>query len=410
MDSTAKVVQGLCKIFVMMVLAIIIVSVAFLSGFGAGFSLAPVQQAPVAVAPVAAAGEEPPEFAVFWEAWHLIESEFYGELPTMQEVTYGAIRGVLVALGDDGTSFIDPEHAAVMREDITGSFEGIGAVVNMLPNGRLIIVEPLPGRPAAQAGIQRGDLVIQVDDTPIQNMTLMEAISLIRGPAGTTVRLTILRKGVKDPFEVTIVRERIELEIVESRMLDDDIAYVKLAEFNATATKELKKALRELMAQEPKGLIFDLRSNPGGFLQTSVEVASQFLDEGLVLTEKGKGGLERKHTVEGGGLATEVPLVVLVNVGSASASEIVAGAIQDSSRGILVGERTFGKGSVQLPHTLSDGSELRITIARWFTPKEREIQGIGIIPDIEVEMTLEDLEAGHDPQLERAVEYLLIGK
>ncbi|TEU18575.1 MAG: S41 family peptidase [Anaerolineales bacterium] len=405
MDSTVKVVQGLCKIFVMMVLAILIVSVAFLSGFGAGFSLAPARPAPVA-----AAGEGPSEFAVFWEAWHLIESEFYGDLPTMQEVTYGAIRGVLVALGDDGTSFIDPEHAAVMREDITGSFEGIGAVVNMLPNGRLIIVEPLPGRPAAQAGIQRGDLVLKVDDTPIQNMTLMEAVSLIRGPAGTTVHLTVLRKGVKEPFEVTIVRERVELEVVESRMLDDDIAYVRLTEFNAKATKELTKALRELMAQEPKGLIFDLRSNPGGFLQTSVEVTSQFLDEGLVLTEKGKGGVEKAHPVESGGLATEVPLVVLINVGSASASEIVAGAIQDSGRGILVGERSFGKGSVQLPHTLSDGSELRVTIARWFTPKDREIQGLGIIPDIEVEMTLEDLEAGNDPQLERAVEYLLTEK
>jgi carboxyl-terminal processing protease len=405
MDSTVKVVQGLCKIFLMMLLAILIVSVAFLSGFGAGFSLAPARPAPVA-----AAGEEPSEFAVFWEAWHLIESEFYGDLPTMQEVTYGAIRGVLAALGDDGTSFIDPEYAAVMREDITGSFEGIGAVVNMLPNGRLIIVEPLPGRPAALAGLQRDDLVIQVDDTPIQNMTLMEAVSLIRGPAGTTVRLTILRRGVKEPFEVPIVRERIEIEVVESRMLDDDIAYVKLAEFNAKATKELKEALRELMAQEPKGLIFDLRGNLGGYLQTSVEVASQFLDEGLVLTEKGKGNLQKEYPVEGGGLATEVPLVVLVNVGSASASEIVAGAIQDSGRGILVGERTFGKGSVQLPHTLSDGSELRVTIARWFTPKGREIQGIGILPDIEVEMTLEDLEADRDPQLERAVEYLLTEK
>jgi carboxyl-terminal processing protease len=405
MDSTVKVVQGLCKIFLMMVLAILIVSAAFLSGFGAGFSLAPAQPAPVA-----AAGEEPSEFAVFWEAWHLIESEFYGDLPTMQEVTYGAIRGVLAALGDDGTSFIDPEYAAVMREDITGSFEGIGAVVNMLPNGRLIIVEPLPGRPAAQAGIQRGDLVIQVDDTPIQNMTLMEAVGLIRGPAGSTVRLTILRQGVREPFEVAIVRERIELEVVESRMLDDDIAYVKLTEFNAKATKELKEALRELMREEPKGLIFDLRSNPGGYLQTSVEVTSQFLDEGLVITERGKGGIESEYSVEGGGLATEVPLVVLVNVGSASASEIVAGAIQDTGRGILVGERTFGKGSVQLPHTLSDGSELRVTIARWFTPKGREIQGIGIIPDIEVEMTMEDLEAGRDPQLERAVEYLLTGK
>ena len=288
MDSTVKVVQGLCKIFVMMVLAITIVSVAFLSGFGAGFSLAPTRPSPVA-----AAGGEPPEFAVFWEAWHLIESEFYGDLPTMQEVAYGAIRGVLVALGDDGTSFIDPEYAAVMREDITGSFEGIGAVVNMLPNGRLIIVEPLPGRPAALAGLQRDDLVIQVDDTPIQNMTLMEAVSLIRGPAGTTVRLTILRRGVKEPFEVPIVRERIEIEVVESRMLDDDIAYVKLTEFNAKATKELKEALRELMAHEPKGLIFDLRGNLGGYLQTSVEVASQFLDEGLVLTEKGKGNLKR---------------------------------------------------------------------------------------------------------------------
>ena len=209
MDSTVKVVQSLCKIFVMMVLAILIVSVAFLSGFGAGFSLAPARPAPVV-----AAGEEPPEFAVFWEAWHLIESEFYGDLPTMQEVTYGAIRGVLVALGDDGTSFIDPDRAAIMREDITGGFEGIGAVVNMLPNGRLVIVEPLPGRPAAQAGIQRGDLVLKVDDTPIQNMTLMEAVSLIRGPTGTTVRLTILRKGVKEPFEVAIVRERIELEVI----------------------------------------------------------------------------------------------------------------------------------------------------------------------------------------------------
>ncbi len=405
MDSTVKVVQGLCKLFVMMVLATLIVSVAFLSGFGAGFSLAPTRPAPVA-----AAGEEPSEFAVFWEAWHLIESEFYGDLPTMQEVTYGAIRGVLVALGDDGTSFIDPEYAAVMREDITGGFEGIGAVVNMLPNGRLIIVDPLQGRPAAQAGIQQGDLVLKVDDTPIQNMTLMEAVSLIRGPAGTTVRLTILRKGVKEPFEVSIVRERIEIEVVESRMLDDDIAYVRLTEFNAKATRELKEALQELMAQEPKGLIFDLRSNPGGFLQTSVEVTSQFLDGGLVLAEKGQGGLEREYPVESGGLATEVPLVVLVNAGSASASEIVAGAIQDAGRGILVGERTFGKGSVQLPHTLSDGSELRVTIARWFTPKGREIQGIGIIPDIEVETTLEDLEAGHDPPLERAVEYLLTEK
>jgi carboxyl-terminal processing protease len=405
MDSTSKIVQGLFKIFVMMVLAIIVVSAAFLSGFGAGFSLAPARPSPVA-----AAGEEPSEFAVFWEAWHLIESEFYGELPTMQEVTYGAIRGVLVAVGDDGTSFIDPERAAVMREDITGGFEGIGAVVNMLPNGRLTIVEPLPGRPAAQAGLQPGDLVLQVDDTPIQNMTLIEAVSLIRGPAGSTVRLTILRKGVKEPFEVAIVRARIEIEVVESRMLDGDIAYVRLAEFNAKATKELQEALRELLAQEPAGLIFDLRSNPGGYLQTSVEVTSQFIDEGLALTEKGRGDLEREYRVESGGLATEVPLVVLVNAGSASASEIVAGAIQDSGRGILIGERTFGKGSVQLPHTLSDGSELRITIARWFTPKGREIQGVGIIPDIEVEMTLEDLEAGHDLQLERAVEYLLTGK
>jgi carboxyl-terminal processing protease len=405
MDSTIKVVQDLCKILVMMVLAIIIVSVAFLSGFGAGFSLAPTRPSPAI-----AAGEEPPEFAVFWEAWHIIEREFYGELPTMQEVTYGAIRGVLLAIGDDGTSFVDPERAAIMREDITGGFEGIGAVVNMLPNGRLVIVEPLPGRPAAQAGIQQGDLVLQVDDTPIQNMTLMEAVSLIRGPAGTTVRLTILRKGVKEPFEVSIVRERIELEVVESRMLDDNIAYVKLTEFNAKATKELKETLRELIAQEPQGLIFDLRSNPGGYLQTSVEVASQFLDEGWVLIERGKGDLEREYSVESGGLATEVSLVVLVNASSASASEIVAGAIQDSGRGILVGERTFGKGSVQLPHTLSDGSELRVTIARWFTPKDREIQGIGILPDIEIEMTPEDLEAGRDPQLERAVEYLLTGK
>lgn len=400
----SKLLHGCLKLMVVAILVTLITSVAFLAGFVARASLVSEPITTVAVEP---ASDEEEAFRVFWEVWHILERDFYGDLPDDQEMTYGAIRGVIGDLDDNYTAFLDPEMAAVVREDMSGSFEGIGAVVNMNDDGQLEIARTFEGKPAAQAGLKPGDVVLAVGDTVIEEMSVFEAVVLIRGPAGSVARLTIKRQGVTEPFVVEVVRERIEMPVVESKILDDDIAYLKLSEFSAQATGKLRTQLQSLLAEKPKGLIFDLRDNSGGFLNVSVEIGSQFVGEGSILLEKLKDDQDRDYPAQGGGLATDdVPLVVLVNGGTASASEIVAGAIQDTGRGILIGEQTLGKGSVQLSHYLSDGSELRVTIARWFTPNGRAIHEEGLAPDIQVDMTEEDIEAGHDPQLQRAIEYL----
>ncbi len=416
MKTLSEVTLGLLKIGLMVMVAATVTGSAFLSGYLSSQFSAPIAPAaaaygPPSVAPAApATAQEPEEFRIFWEAWNYVEKEFYGELPSNQEMTYGAIRGALQTLGDKHTVFIEPTHAAILNADINGSFEGIGAAVDMDEAGRLIIVEPFEGAPAAQAGLKRGDWIMKVDDTVIENMSIYEAVALIRGPEGTTVRLTVKRAGEKEPFEVSVVRQRIDIPVISSRMLEDDIAYVKLSEFNGHATRQMRETLDDLLPRNPKGLILDLRNNPGGFLQTAIEIGSEFVGQGPIVIEKGKDVPKREYSAIPGGRALDVPLVVLVNGGTASASEIVAGAIQDTGRGILIGEQTLGKGSVQLPHTLSDGSQVRVTIARWLTPKGRAIQDEGLTPDIVVEITEDDVKAGHDPQLERAIEYLLTGE
>lgn len=357
--------------------------------------------------------EIPPEtgetFDLYWEAWDLIQRDYYGELPTEEEMTYGAIRGALNTLDDPFTAFIEPDIAAINREDASGSFEGIGAYVTMRDD-RLVIVNTFEGQPAEQVGLRRGDIVLQVDDTPIENMSIYEAITLIRGPAGTQVRLTILREA-EEPFEVEITRASIEIPVVEYEMREDGIAYVHLYEFSSDANAKLGSALEEILGQNPKGLILDLRGNPGGFLNEAILTAGLFLPEGkVVLTERLKDGTARTFETSGAPVAPGIDMVVLVDGGSASASEIVAGALQDYDRAVLIGEKTFGKGSVQLLHELSNGAELRVTIARFFTPDDRAIHGEGLEPDIGVELTQEDLEADLDPQLDRAVEFLLNGQ
>jgi carboxyl-terminal processing protease len=359
-------------------------------------------------------GEQQEAFDLFWEAWGLIERDYYGELPTSEELGFGAIRGAVNTLGDPFTAFIEPDIAEINRQDDTGSFEGIGAYVSMR-DGRLAIVNTFEGQPADEAGLQRGDIVLQVDETEIENMSVYEAITLIRGPAGTPVRLTILREGL-EPFEVEVTRARIDIPVVEWELREDGIAYVGLFEFSSDASDRLGDAIEEMLDQDPKGLILDLRGNPGGWLNEAVRTAGLFLprDE-VVLIERFKDGTERTYEVPNRSVAPDIPMVVLVDGGSASASEIVAGALQDHDRAVLIGEKTFGKGSVQLPHELSNGAELRVTIARWFTPGDRAIHGEGLEPDIEVLWTSEDTgdedaEADQDPQLERAVEYLLSGE
>jgi carboxyl-terminal processing protease len=357
--------------------------------------------------------EIPPEtgatFDLFWEAWDLVQRDYYGDLPTEEQMTYGAIRGALNTLDDPFTAFVEPRVAEINREDDSGSFEGIGAYVTMR-DGPLTIVSTFKGQPAEEAGLRRNDIILKVDDTTIENMSIYEAINLIRGPAGTPVQLTILREG-EDPFEVELIRAQIDIPVVESEMLDSGIAYARLLEFSTDANIKLAGAIEEMLSQNPKGLILDLRSNPGGWLNEAVLVSNLFLPEGeLVLIERLKDGSERPFLAPEKPAFPDIPMVILVDAGSASASEIVAGALQDHGRAILIGETTFGKGSVQLAYELSNGAELRVTVARWFTPGDRAIHGEGLDPDIAVELTSEDLDTGLDPQLDRAVEYLLTGQ
>ncbi|MEA3308786.1 MAG: S41 family peptidase [Chloroflexota bacterium] len=344
------------------------------------------------------------------EVLTLLKQEFYGEFPNIKELSYGAIQGMLMTLGDPYTSFIDPDIAAIINEDIGGQFEGIGATVRMREDGYLEIVRPLPGHPAETAGLKAGDIVLTVDEQSIVGMGLYEAIGLIRGPADTEVMLEIARSSEEDTFLVTITRAKIEMPIVEAKMLDDNqIAYIQLTEFDANARELVENELRKLLEQHPEGLIFDLRDDPGGLLSQAIGVSDLFLDEGLAAIEKDSQGEEQRFYTHDGDIGEAIPLVVLVNGGSASASEIVAGALQDRGRASLIGETTLGKGSVQMPHNLSDGSQLRITIAHWFTPNDKCIHEIGLTPDIEVTVP-DNTPVDEDPQLERAIEYLQSGE
>ena len=366
---------------------------------------------PTRMALPAPRNEAEESFQLFWEVWDLVQQHYYDELPDMEQVTYGAIRGMLDTLDDRYTAFIEPDVAAILEEDATGAFEGIGAFVDTDESGRVRIVDTFEAGPAAAAGLRAEDRVIAVDGESLIGDTLYEAIGKIRGPAGSEVELTIEREGTPQPFTVTVERARLEIPIVETEMLDEGIGYVSLREFSATASDSLEDGLQTLLEQDATGIVLDLRQNPGGWLDQAIDVADLFLDDGIVAVERFSDGTERAFQSRSGDLAEDLPLVVLVNNGSASASEIVAGALQDRDRALLVGTATFGKGSVQRPFTLSDGSELRVTVALWFTPNDQRIQGQGLTPDIEVNWTederLEDPE--QDPQLERAVEYLLEG-
>jgi len=357
---------------------------------------------------VAIPAETGATFDLFWEAWELIQRDYYGDLPNEEEMTYGAIRGAINTLDDPFTGFIEPRVAAINREDDTGTFEGIGAYVSM-QDGQLMIVSTFKDQPAEQAGLRRGDIVLQVDDTPIENMSIYEAISLIRGPANTPVRLTVLREGM-EAFEVEIVRAHIDIPVVEWEMLEDGIAYVSLFDFSSDATLKLEEALREALAQDPSGLVLDLRGNPGGWLNEAIMTAGLFLPQGeVVVIERYKDADPEILRTPNDPVVPDLPMAILVDGGSASASEIVAGALQDYDRAVLIGQQTFGKGSVQWPHELSNGAELRVTVARWFTPNDRAIHGEGLEPDIQVDLTEDDIEAELDPQLDRAIQYLLTG-
>jgi carboxyl-terminal processing protease len=345
----------------------------------------------------------------FWEAYDILQRQYYGDdLPSGKNLEYDAIRGLIFGLDDQFTSFIPQAEAELLKEDATGSFSGIGAHVQLNKQRALQITKIIAGSPAEKAGLKAGDVIIEVDGKSIVGDDLSVQVAKVRGPEGSTASFTIVREGEDKPFQVDITRAKIEIKLVEAKMLDDNVAYVALTKFDSrTTAQQLQAAIQDLLAKNPRGLILDLRDNPGGFLDQAEQVADLFLKDGVVLFERTKDGQEKIDRSTNEGIAQEVPLVVLVNGGSASASEIVAGAIQDRGRGVLIGETTFGKGAVQAVHDLSDGSQLRVTFERWFTPNNHDIHGKGIEPNIVVEPG-DDPKV--DPQLDRAVEYILTGK
>jgi len=337
------------------------------------------------------------EFSLFWEAMDLLYGSFYGDIPPTNEATHGAIKGVLNLLDDPNTSFMDPNQAEFFSTNLSGNFEGIGARVTWDDTVDTVrITEPFEQQPAWKAGVQRDDLVLEVDGVNLMGESnLVDAINMIRGDKGTTVVLTILREGVDEPFDISVVRDRIEIPTIATERYgeDDEIAYIRLNTFNENASQLVRQALEEALDADTESLIFDLRGNSGGLLREAIKICSIFLEDQIAVIERFSDGREEVYETSGNPIGKDIPMVVLVNQGSASASEIVAGAIQDAERGLLIGAQTYGKGSVQLPHRLSD-------------PLDRTIDGVGLTPDMEIERTLEQFEADEDPQLDAAIEQL----
>lgn len=349
-------------------------------------------------------------FMPFWEAWDIVKTQYVEQPVDEAEMMRGAIRGMLASLGDEHTSYMDPDQYRQQNAPLQGEYEGIGAWVD-ITGEYLKIIAPMPGSPAEAAGLQPDDLVIAVDGEDMTGVDGNLVLRRILGPAGTEVTLTIRRASIAEPFDVTITRAKITIPSVKGEMLEENIAYVQLITFGDDTDRELNKVLKELLLQNPKGLILDLRNNGGGFLKTAIRVVSEFIPaDQVVLIEEFGDGTRETYKTEKQGVARNIPLVVLVNEGTASASEITAGAIQDYGRGKLVGTRTYGKGSVQNWVPLAnDQGAVRVTIARWLTPKGRQINKVGLEPDIVVEFTEEDIQARKDVQLEKAVEILKSG-
>jgi carboxyl-terminal processing protease len=346
-------------------------------------------------------------FSPFWEAWNIVHEQYVDQPVDDHALMEGAIRGMMDALGDKQTFYMEPKVYENETSSLQGKYEGIGAYVDT--DGEfLTIVSPIEGSPAEKAGLKPGDKVIAINGEDMTGVAPEQARLKVLGPEGSQVTLTVSRDGETQPLKFVITRAQIVLHSAEGKMLDNGLAYVDINTFGERTTQELHATLDNLLKQNPKGIIIDLRNNPGGYLNTAVEVASEFIDKGVVLYEQYGDGRRDTHNVLGNGRATDIPIVVLINEGSASASEILAGALQDYGRAKLVGVQSYGKGSVQnwVPLSNNEGAA-RVTIARWLTPKERLIDHVGLTPDVVVNMTPEDFTAGRDPQLDAAKETLL---
>lgn len=350
---------------------------------------------------------------LYWEVWNEIQKSFVGAPISDTQLFYGSLSGLVHSLRDRYSSFYTPEESEEFDRDLDGEFEGIGAEIGV-KRDRIVIIAPLPDSPAQEAGLLPGDWIVLINDEPTQTLSLDEAVKKIRGPKGTTVTLEIVRNLESEtptPLTISIVRDRIIIREVEQTYLETpdgkQVAHVKLFSFNKNAFSEMREAALDIQKRNVGGLIFDLRNNGGGLLDQAADVAGLWLPhDAVVVWEEYSGGQKDRLLSGGSQLFSRHKTVVLINKGSASASEIVAGALQDHGVATIIGEISFGKGSVQTYEKLSDGSALKLTVAKWLTPNQRMIDGEGITPDIAVELTEEDFANDRDPQLEKALEML----
>ncbi|MFA6215172.1 MAG: S41 family peptidase [Patescibacteria group bacterium] len=400
--------------------------------FGAGFifgRLPEIKQANSAKGKVLNTEQPAPEylskdvdFQEFWQIWSYVKNNYVKADVSESQMFYGALAGIVASLKDPYSVFLDPEISKKFEQELSGSFEGIGAEIGLKDN-QLTIIAPLPGTPADKAGLKAGDKVLAIDGKDTAGIALDYAVNLIRGEQGTAVTLTVVSNGDKEPREVKITRGKIEIDSVKFSRKDSsgktvaaadksfelkagDIADIELLYFNENTLADWNKTVQDVLAANPKGIILDLRNNPGGYLNTAIEVAGEWINGKTVVFERLRNGDKIAHSGNRQPRFEGIPTVVLVNKGSASGSEIVAGALQDYGVATLIGETTFGKGSVQDLKNFPDGSAVKLTIAEWLTPNGKNINEAGIKPNIEVKLTKEDYDADKDPQLDKALEVL----
>ena len=345
-------------------------------------------------------------FNLFWQVWNLVKDKYYVKNIPDTQLFYGSLSGIVASLGDPYSVFMTPQDANQFQEDLKGNFEGIGAEI-AVKNNNLIIIAPLSDSPASRAGLKPKDIIVKINGTSTLGMNVNNAVSLIRGPKGTEVTLTVFRESWNAPKEIKIIRDNITVKSVTWEYKDGGIAYIKIRQFNDDTVPLLDQAINEINSRNNvKSIILDLRNNPGGYLESAIEIAGEWIGDKVSVSEKLRDGSETKHHSDNNPRLISYKTVILVDGGSASASEIVAGALQDWGKATIVGTKTFGKGSVQDLTNLPDGSSVKLTIAKWFTPKGRSIEDNGIEPDVKVELTEADYNKDTDPQLNKAIELL----
>ncbi len=385
---------------------VVLVSVIFGAGFYFGKSQIPATP-PEDIINAELGQPEEFDFSLFWEAWQVLEEKFVNpEKIDYQKMIYGAISGMVSSLKDPYTVFMPPEDAKIFKEDVSGEFQGVGMEIDVV-KGELTVIAPLEGTPAKLAGLRAGDRIVKVDDIYTREMTTDEAVKLIRGPKGTPVILTIFREGWLESKEFEIIRDVIEIPSLIWDIKEGNIAYIRLYHFSETGRSAFQQAAIEILNSSADRIILDLRNNPGGYLQVAQDITGWFLERGQIVTIEDFGGKQenKEYKAQGSAQLLPYPLIVLINQGSASASEILAGALRDNRGILLIGEKSFGKGSVQTLEELKQGS-VKITVAKWLTPNGDLIEGEGLSPDVEIEMTEEDYTEDRDPQLNKAIELI----